>query len=188
MDKLKALAWIIGTALAVIAFSSYGLWFWISKSSWVSTSWAPEGIYTHCLDFKFRRVTIGGSIVTNFVPHGAKRTVGLYGNGYGVILAAVTFEQEFFTERLAQIDKLRATEYISIFEGFPIANHIPDMDFKDENGNLLGTVSFTLWPDKITTLVDRMVANFKSTKDISIEQKVFIRSVKKTEDERCLME
>ena len=186
MKKAQNVVWIIGICAAAFVFITYGIWFWVSKNSWISTSEATGGIFIHCLDFKFEHTKVSGSMVTRFEP--IKRA-HVDRNDFPLVLAAATWEGEFFGDYWGNIgDELRASKRISIFEGVPIGNHIPDMNFKDKDGNLLGTVSFTLWPDKITALVDRMVANFKSTNDISIEQKIFMRSVKKTEDERCLVE
>ena len=189
MKKVRNVVWIIGIFFTVIASFTYGLWFWVSKNSWISTSTAAAGVYIHCLDFKFEHTKISGAIVTRFEPFETRRLTHPDRNNFPLVLAAVSWEGEFYYDYWAHIDdELLAYKVISIFEGIPIVNHIPDMDVKDKDGILFGTVSFTLWPGKIMTWPDRMSADFKSTKDMSIKLKEYYRSDKKTEDERCIVD
>ena len=47
MKKVRNVVWIIGIFFTVIASFTYGLWFWVSKNSWISTSTAAAGVYIH---------------------------------------------------------------------------------------------------------------------------------------------
>ena len=199
--KLKNLAWLVGAIVAVFTVVTSGFWFWVSKNSWISTSLDDKGYYRHCLDFSFKNVKIAGSIITNYVPYNFRERANRDNTGL-YVPAAVTFEEEFFGDnRLAEIDELRISQRISIFEGWPIINHIPDMDFKDAVGQLLGTVSFTFWPINIeefsienltdlaslkdVTIEYEVLADFKSSRTVSIERKRFLRSIPQSVDERC---